>query len=292
MSGDTTQGGSYWAVITAPVLESKTLSDGAKVFYTEISRRTNQRGYCWASNAALAEAMRCGERTVSRYVAELKDAGFIECEFVGVNNRIRHAERRIRLAAPVPFRPDDERNIAAAAEDAADFEAYMDRNGEGSVAKTGEADMDNSGETGIANSGEVSVAKNGDHYKENNKSMNNTPLEPPSGGRRVPERARWKPERFEAFWEYYRKNVNPANRAPARKAWDKLKPDDDTIRDIGLALSRRLKTDAEWQRGIGRPHASTYLNGQMWLDSFPTAQPAPSRSTEESERKEAFGVWT
>ena len=71
---------------------------------------------------------------------------------------------------------------------------------------------------------------------------------------------------------YYRQNVNPANRAAARKAWDKLKPDDETIRDIGRAIQSRLKNDEEWSRGIGRPHASTYLNGQMWLDELPPVQ--------------------
>lgn len=104
----------------------------------------------------------------------------------------------------------------------------------------------------------------------------NNPLEPPSGGKRAePEPAKWKPERFDAFWKYYRTNVNPANRSAARKTWDKLKLDDDTLDALGIALAKRLKYDEEWRRGIGRPHASTYLNGQMWLDSGPTA-PAPA----------------
>lgn len=243
--------GAYWAVITAPILESGDVSDGAKLFYCEVSRRTNQRGYCWASNEALATDLGVCARTVSRYVSELEDAGFITTEQVGVRDRKRRHERHIRLAVPVPF--DVDKNVYV----------NVDKNGE------------------------LNVDKNVHHHKENNKSKNNNPLEPPLGGRRVPEPAKWRPDRFESFWEYYRQNVNPANRAAARKAWDKLKPDDDVIHDIGMALKARLRTDEEWKRGIGRPHASTYLNGQQWLDCGPTA-PRPGAPSEPEREEDEF----
>lgn len=119
----------------------------------------------------------------------------------------------------------------------------------------------------------------------------NNPLEPPSGGPRVPENAKWKPERFEAFWLYYRQNVNQANRSAARKAWDKLRPDDEMIAAIGTALMHRLRVDEEWRRGIGRPHASTYLNGRMWLDEPVKATPQQTPPAPDEPREEAFGVW-
>ena len=312
MSGEAAQS-SYWAVITAPVLESRNLTDGAKLFYAEVSRRTNQRGYCWASNEALAEALGRGESTVSRYVAELEAEGFITCEFVGVRDRKRHAERHIRLAMPVPFRSDDPRNAPETSRGAdADNGAGVLKNEDVKVLKSEEANPLKNEDVSVLKSEEVKVLKNEKSHKENNNSLNNNPPEPPSGGKRAPENsgtvlrqtgrkmsglpesAKWKPERFEAFWAYYRKNVNPANRAAARKAWDKLKPDDDTIRDIGHALAGRLKTDAEWQRGIGRPHASTYLNGRMWLDEWPEEKPREQNPQREAaqEQKEAFGVWT
>ena len=228
--------GTYWAILTAPILECARISDGAKLFYAQISRYTNSRGYCWASNRALSEELGIGERTVSRYVAELEEAGFIQTELVGVSDRKRRRERRIRLAVPHPF------------------------------------ELAKNGDFKLAKNGDFNLAKNGEAIYVDNNNQDNTPLEPPHGGPRQPLPAKWKPERFEAFWLYYRQNVNPANRAAARKAWDKLKPDDDTIRDIGRAIQSRLKNDEEWSRGIGRPHASTYLNGQMWLDELPPAQ--------------------
>lgn len=94
---------SYWAVLTAPLLESTEVTDGAKLFYAQISRRTKTEGYCWASNRTLSEELGVTERTITRYVAELEAAGFIKTEFSGVHDRKRHAERRIRLAVPVPF---------------------------------------------------------------------------------------------------------------------------------------------------------------------------------------------
>lgn len=118
--------GNYWAVITAPLLESDAVSDGAKLFYCEVSRRTNPRGYCQTSNETLASELGLGERTVSRYVAELEAAGFITTEQVGVSDRKRRHERRIRLAVPTPFdvAKNGELNIA--------------KNGELNVAKNGE----------------------------------------------------------------------------------------------------------------------------------------------------------
>ena len=47
---------------------------------------------------------------------------------------------------------------------------------------------------------------------------------------------------------------------------DKLKPDDDLIAEIGRALVKLGKTEA-WQRGIGKPYASTFLNGRKWEDA-------------------------
>ena len=246
----------YYAIIPGWLLTSSSVSDGAKLFYGEVSRRCNERGYCWASNEALASDLRCGTRTVSRYVAELEDAGAITTENVGVSDRKRRHERRIRLAEAARF------------------------------------DVAKNGDLNVAKNGELNVAKNGDvHNRMNNNSMNNPP-EPPTGGRPAPEPAKWKPERFEAFWTFYRQNVNSANRSAARKAWDKLKLDDATVDAIALALVTRLRVDDEWRRGIGRPHASTYLNGKMWLDDpgTQTAQTPPAYAPP-PQQEEAFGVW-
>lgn len=245
--------GNYWAVLTAPILESREISDGAKLFYAQVSRRTNALGYCWASNKALSEDLGIGERTVSRYVAELEAEGFILTEQVGVSDRKRRIERRIRLAVPSPF------NLA--------------KNGDVKVAKNGEVKVAKIGEAKVAKNGELKVAKNGDPYKENNNSYNNTPYNPPTGGRRAKTDPEWKPERFNAFWDFYRSRICEKGRIPALRAWDKLRPSDELIDEIARALLYQLEHDEEWARGIGRPHASTYLNQRRW-EELPKAKPA------------------
>lgn len=94
----------------------------------------------------------------------------------------------------------------------------------------------------------------------------NTPLTP-QRGRRAPKKEggkepTWKPERFAAFWRYYPRGEKPR---AAAAAWDKLRPDDALIDTIARALKRQMASE-EWQRGVGIPYASTYLNQRRWED--------------------------
>lgn len=88
------------------------------------------------------------------------------------------------------------------------------------------------------------------------------PPKSPHGGRRAKSAAEWKPERFEGFWKFYPRGEG---RQAAIRAWDRLRPDDALIVEIGRALTAQ-KASPEWMAGIGIPHASTYLNQQRWTD--------------------------
>ena len=90
----------------------------------------------------------------------------------------------------------------------------------------------------------------------------NTPLTPQMGRRAPKKVALWKPERFAAFWQYYPRGES---KQAAIAAWDKLRPDDALIDDIARALKRQMASE-EWQRGVGIPYASTYLNQRRWED--------------------------
>lgn len=109
------------------------------------------------------------------------------------------------------------------------------------------------------------------------------PISPPGGkrGRREAKNtADWKPERFEAFWAYYRTRVRSEDRQAAIRAWDKLTPDDALIARIGRALEKQIASES-WQAGIGKPYASTYLNRRRWEDvedlPAPSAPPKAER---------------
>ena len=92
---------------------------------------------------------------------------------------------------------------------------------------------------------------------------NNIPPITPQGGKA----SDWKPERFEGLWQFYPHTPND-RKSRARKAWNRLKPDDHTIDLIAVALKLEMANNSEWQRGIGIPHLSTYLNGEYWRDAL------------------------
>ena len=119
----------------------------------------------------------------------------------------------------------------------------------------------------------------------------NTPHPPTGGGARA-KRSRqdgpksapdWKPERFAKFWTYYPRGENKQR---AIRAWDNLRPSDELIDTMARALARQKATE-EWQRGIGIPHASTWINGRRWEDEV--RRPAAQAETAPSLTPERFG---
>lgn len=223
-------GPSYFAIITGPLLDNRALAANAKLLYASITSLTDSRGYCWASNKYLADRFGWGERTVTRLVAQLQEQGFIRTA-MALNKETGQMERRIYIGNE-------------AAEGVAKI-GDPSQNWPGGVAKTGEA-----------------------IYMLNKKEEYIPPKAPQGGqrGKREPkETADWKPERFEAFWKFYRKNVRGEDRQSAIRAWDKLRPDDTLIARIGRALEKQVASES-WQAGYGKPYASTYLNRRRWED--------------------------
>ena len=126
-------------------------------------------------------------------------------------------------------------------------------------------------------------------YKHDN---NIPPIVPQTGDGEKPSRSRrvckdapdHKPERFAGFWRIYPRGEN---KQAAIRAWDKLKPSDETIDTMAKALMRQLASE-EWQRGVGIPYASTYLNQQRWTDevkqpAVPVHEPAARVVVEQAE---------
>jgi len=76
--------------------------------------------------------------------------------------------------------------------------------------------------------------------------------------------------RFQRFWSAYPSKVG---KGAARKAWDKLKPDD-ALTDRMLAAIATQQLSDQWTRDGGRyiPHPATWLNQERWEDEIkPTA---------------------
>ncbi len=72
----------YYAVIPGNVRYDSELTPNAKLLYGEITALCNQEGYCWATNDYFAQLYNCGKQAVSRWIAKLKEKGYIDIEIV------------------------------------------------------------------------------------------------------------------------------------------------------------------------------------------------------------------
>ena len=96
---------------------------------------------------------------------------------------------------------------------------------------------------------------------ENNNIKINPPISP-KGERRKTSEPQWMPERFDAFWLAYPRGEK---KQAAVAAWDKLHADEGLLNLMATGLKRQLESE-EWQRGIGIPYASTWINQRRWED--------------------------
>lgn len=234
--------GNYHAWIPSPVLYNAELPDKAKLLFAVISGHTYVRGYCFASNAYLMKLLDIGERTLQRNLKELEKLGVIRIEDGDGGSKQRRIYAGINPLLQTPAKNDG-----------------------GAPPKMTGAPAKNDGE----------------NNKEIKKENKNPPKAPQGAARENRKMPVWKPERFEKFWEYYPRQQDGSKPARARavKAWDKLRPDDTTIDRMATAL-RRQKASEQWQRFIGIPYASSWLNARRWEDEYEEPEAMPEDETD------------
>lgn len=236
---------SYFATIPSWLLRSREVSDGAKLFFCALTATCRESGECCKTNAQLAEELRCGERSVSRWVKELEGTGIISFKVSGAAQTGGNRERKIWLE----WTPHRLAKI-------------------GETANIGETDPDR-----LAKFGETDLL---------NKNKKYTPIAPKGGEREkgLDKDARDDAERALLFDRFYALYPRKVGKQAARRAWEKLKPDLLLCSQMSQALKRQIASE-EWQRDGGRyiPHPSTWLNGRRWEDeqTAPTAQQQPTR---------------
>lgn len=224
----------YWAVLPAQVRYDPQIPPNAKLLYAEISSLTDARGYCYAANAYFEQLYELSERTISRLIRTLAEAGYIRVEDDGGGKDRRKIYAGVNPLAVPPGNLD--KNV------------YTPRqNCRGGIDKN--------------------VYQN----KKENRKEDQSPQKPPEGAGAdyVPKEAPdWKPERFAAFWKFYPLHTS---KQAAIRAWDKLKPSDELLAVIGKALRRQIAEKQargeEW-----KIYASTYLNGARWTDEDAAAR--------------------
>lgn len=218
---------SLFVTLLAPVLYDPDLSPNAKLLYGVISSLTTHRGYCYAANGTLAEWFGVTERQISRLVKELDERGHI-CIRMDATKTGR--QRRIFLSN-VLFPEGVDKNVYTP--------GGVDKNVQGGVDKNVHT-----------------------HIRNDNSNTDNTPYSPPNGGRKRKAKPEpepdWLIERFEGFWKFYPRDYR-GNKQRAKAAWNKLKPDEATLRAMANAIKRHM-TSGRWKDGVGIPNASTFIN--------------------------------
>lgn len=68
---------SYYIVMTSEIYDDERVNDGALRLYGHIARYASSEGYCWASNAKLAEDCKKSERAVRDALKLLEECGHI-----------------------------------------------------------------------------------------------------------------------------------------------------------------------------------------------------------------------
>lgn len=241
MTPEETAKPSYWAVLPAAIRYDPEITAGAKLLYAEITSLADARGYCWASNGYFQKLYGISEPTVQRYLRALKAAGYIRIQDGNGGSAVRRIYAGVNPLGTNPVKND----------------------GVPPSKLTG---------GGVKNDGGPPSKMTGSTINKKTKQEKEQPPKAPQGAASVPS---WKPERFAGLWDYYPRHTS---KQAAAKAWDKLKPSDELIAQIGKAL-RRQKAWDEWKRGIGIPHLSTYLNQRRWEDELdePKSEPEPPR---------------
>jgi hypothetical protein len=85
---------SYYAIIPANVRYSN-LKPNTKLLYGEITALASKEGYCFASNRYFADLYDVTKNTISSWISDLNNAGFVSVQLIKEGNQV--IERRIGI---------------------------------------------------------------------------------------------------------------------------------------------------------------------------------------------------
>lgn len=241
---------SYTAFLPSKVRYDRDLKPNAKLLYAEIHALADYKGYCWASNEHLGTLMEISKRTVQELISALAEKGYVEVEVVRDEQTNEVLERRIWV------------------------DKTMKNNPPPSCENLHDPSCENLHDPSCENL----------HVERDINLLNEIPPIVPQDGGQAPKPKRKRkepktapdhePERFAAFWKAYPRGENKQG---AIRAWDNLKPSPELLDQMSMGLARALDSP-DWKRGIGIPHASTWLNQRRWEDEQKQPPQAVSKS--------------
>lgn len=228
---------SLYSVIPARVRDDRELRPNAKLLYGELSALAQAEGYCWASNAYLAEIFDLAPKTVEALLRQLRDRGHIQIEVERDPDTNEVLSRKIWICGPPGSSvPPPLKNEGR------------------SPQNQGDPPLENEEKNNIN-----IILK----HKE--------PPKAPQGGRWAAKKKdksmpEYQPEWFERFWKKYPPREGRRDHRPqAVAAWDKLKPSLELCRKMSEELNPENWPES-WHRDKGRyiPLASTWLRQELW----------------------------
>lgn len=88
---------SYYAIVPASVRYDKDLNANEKLIYGEITALSNKKGYCWSTNNYFAELYEVHKKTVSRWINNLGDKGYISIQLIYSEHSKQVKQRRLYI---------------------------------------------------------------------------------------------------------------------------------------------------------------------------------------------------
>lgn len=87
----------YYAIIPANVRYDEKIRPNAKLLYGEITALCNEKGYCWASNQYFAKLYSVSKKSISTWINELVERGYITNELIYKEGTKEILHRYIRI---------------------------------------------------------------------------------------------------------------------------------------------------------------------------------------------------
>lgn len=88
---------SYYAIIPANVRYDEELTANAKLIYGEITALCNEKGFCWAGNSYFAELYKVSKKSISTWINQLVDKGYISTEIIYKDGSKEILHRYLRI---------------------------------------------------------------------------------------------------------------------------------------------------------------------------------------------------
>lgn len=83
----------YYIIIPADIRYDSRLKANEKLIYGEVVLLAQEMGYCWATNAYFANLYDVSKTTVSKWLANLEECGYIRMEYIYKGDEL--SERRV-----------------------------------------------------------------------------------------------------------------------------------------------------------------------------------------------------